>query len=286
MRLHMRYPGGCYKAVTFSFDDGVQQDMRFLELLKKYDMKGTFNLNSGRFITRDHTYPEGTVWRAMVDEDVVPTYSDPHAGVACHTVSHPTLTRCTEAEMAYQMLEDRRRLERLFGRLITGLAIPNGPYDDTVVRVAKACGITYMRTVRPTHDFQFPQELCPFDPTCSYNDPALEEIIPRFLAAPCQKEPYLLYIWGHTYSFEELGHWDKIEGILRSLAHQEGVWYATDAEIFDYASKFEMLEWSDDGHAVYNPTDTPLYMGNGGPNRWSKRPETVRCVAPGETLYY
>ena len=34
------------KAVTFSFDDGVTQDKRLVEILNKYNLKATFNLNS------------------------------------------------------------------------------------------------------------------------------------------------------------------------------------------------------------------------------------------------
>ena len=40
---------GKMKAVTFSYDDGVLQDVRLADLLRKYDLKGTFNINSGRF---------------------------------------------------------------------------------------------------------------------------------------------------------------------------------------------------------------------------------------------
>ena len=38
---------GKKKAVTFSFDDGVTQDIKTLEILNKYGLKATFNLNSG-----------------------------------------------------------------------------------------------------------------------------------------------------------------------------------------------------------------------------------------------
>ena len=41
---------GKKKAVTFSFDDGVMQDIRVIEILDKYGLKGTFNLNKGVFI--------------------------------------------------------------------------------------------------------------------------------------------------------------------------------------------------------------------------------------------
>ena len=38
---------GKNKALTFSFDDGVRQDIRLIEIFNKYGLKGTFNLNSG-----------------------------------------------------------------------------------------------------------------------------------------------------------------------------------------------------------------------------------------------
>ena len=38
---------GKLKAVTFSYDDGVTQDKRLIEIFNKYGLKATFNLNSG-----------------------------------------------------------------------------------------------------------------------------------------------------------------------------------------------------------------------------------------------
>lgn len=43
----MMFPGGKRKALTFSYDDGVEQDRRLVALLNRYGLKGTFNLNSG-----------------------------------------------------------------------------------------------------------------------------------------------------------------------------------------------------------------------------------------------
>ena len=37
---------GKKKAITFSFDDGVTQDVRLIEILNRYHLKGTFNINS------------------------------------------------------------------------------------------------------------------------------------------------------------------------------------------------------------------------------------------------
>jgi signal transduction histidine kinase len=42
----LRFPEGKMKAVTFSYDDGVGQDIRLVALLDKYGLKGTFNINT------------------------------------------------------------------------------------------------------------------------------------------------------------------------------------------------------------------------------------------------
>ena len=44
MRVLMRYPGGRAKALTYSYDDGVDQDIHLIEILNKYNMKGTFKI--------------------------------------------------------------------------------------------------------------------------------------------------------------------------------------------------------------------------------------------------
>lgn len=37
---------GKKKAFTLSYDDGVTQDVRLIEMFNKYNLKATFNLNS------------------------------------------------------------------------------------------------------------------------------------------------------------------------------------------------------------------------------------------------
>lgn len=45
--IQKRYPGGKKKAFNVTYDDGVLQDERFIDLLNLWGIKGTFNLNSG-----------------------------------------------------------------------------------------------------------------------------------------------------------------------------------------------------------------------------------------------
>ena len=43
---YLLFPGFKKRALTLSYDDGVMQDIRFIEILNKYNLKCTFNLNS------------------------------------------------------------------------------------------------------------------------------------------------------------------------------------------------------------------------------------------------
>ena len=58
--MFMRYPGGKKKALTLSYDDGVEQDIRLIELMKKNGLKGTFNLNSGLYAEEGISARNGT----------------------------------------------------------------------------------------------------------------------------------------------------------------------------------------------------------------------------------
>ena len=94
----MRFPGGLPKALTLSYDDGVEQDIRLIEIAEKYGIKGTFNLNSGCYPPEGHTWPAGQIHRRMTESQVSALYKAPHE-VAVHTLTHPDLTQLPENEM-------------------------------------------------------------------------------------------------------------------------------------------------------------------------------------------
>ena len=45
MMMYMLFPNAKKKALTFSYDDGVEQDARLMEIFNKNGLKGTFNRN-------------------------------------------------------------------------------------------------------------------------------------------------------------------------------------------------------------------------------------------------
>ncbi len=274
MSIYMRAPEGRSKALTFSYDDGVEQDIRLIQILDAHKMKGTFNINSGEFAKEGTVYPEGHVHRRMTERMCSEVYKNHE--VAIHALTHPFLDRLPSDRVTYEILTDRINLERLTGNIVRGMAYPFGTYNDTVVEVLKNCGIAYARTIRPTLDFKVPQDWLHLAPTCHHNHPELMNFAERFLNMNVyEKEMQLFYLWGHSYEFEQNENWDIIERFSDFMADRDDVWYATNIEIYDYVQAFRGLKFNVEQTQCYNPTSKKL---------WFASKKDTYCIDPGETL--
>jgi peptidoglycan/xylan/chitin deacetylase (PgdA/CDA1 family) len=60
--------------------------------------------------------------------------------VGSHTVSHPHLTRLTDAELARELRQSREQLETELGRRCRFLAYPYGEHDERVLGAARDAG--------------------------------------------------------------------------------------------------------------------------------------------------
>ena len=82
---------GKMKALTFSYDDGVTQDIRLIELFNKYGMKATFNLNSQLLGKDGQLLREGVCVTHKKNNPKDVRYIYEGHEVAVHTLTHPNL---------------------------------------------------------------------------------------------------------------------------------------------------------------------------------------------------
>lgn len=277
MEFYMRFPQGKAKALTLSYDDGVEQDVRLIDIMKKHGLKGTFNLNSGLYAAEDVKYPEGQIHRRMPKSKVDELYTDSGMEIAVHGYTHPWLEQLPVNIASYEIIEDRRTLEKQFSRIVRGMAYPYGTFNDAVVEMIKNAGICYSRTVHSTHNFEMPTDWLRLPATCHHNDHELMELLDRFLNDEnCGKwSPKMFYLWGHSYEFEANDNWDVIEKFAEKAGGRDDIWYATNIEIYDYQDNFKRLQMATDFSRCYNPTAVTL---------WFKFEGKLYEVAPGETL--
>ncbi|MBE7030679.1 MAG: polysaccharide deacetylase [Ruminococcaceae bacterium] len=252
--IFMRFPGGKKKALTLSYDDGVEQDIRLVEILNRHGLKGTFNINSGLLSPEGTVHPKGKIHRVMTKQQCLDLWKDSPHEVAVHSLTHPQLEILPPHLITRELLDDRRNIEQMFGTVTRGGAYPYGTYNQTVLDCMKACGLVYARTVRSTHSFTIPQNWLELPATCHHKDEALPELTDRFVNDTPPKTPWLFYVWGHSYEFEESDNWHIIEEFAAKVGGKDDIWYATNIEIYDYVHSFEQLQISVDGTLVINPT--------------------------------
>ena len=226
---------GKKKAVTFSFDDGVTQDIRLIEIFNKYGLKGTFNLNSG-FLGLDGTLDRNgrIVRHDKIAEDKIKEVYKGHE-VAVHTLTHPNLTGLEENEIIRQVEEDRLKLSELCGYEVVGMAYPGGGvnFDLRVADIIKKhTGVKYARTIEHSFSFELQKELYTFSPTVHHNDSErCLKLIDEFLALEADK-PQLLYIWGHSYEFDLFNNWELLDEICSRISGHDDIFYGTNRECF------------------------------------------------------
>ena len=271
----LRFPDGKLKALTLSYDDGVEQDIRLVELLDKYGVKCTFNLNSGLFAKEGTVYPEGRVHRRMTLRMAQKLFENGNHEVAVHAYSHPFLEKLPEPNVMWEIINDRKFLEEKFGTIVRGMAYPFGTYNDTVVEILNKAGIVYSRTTKSTEDFSISDDWLRLPATCHHNNPKLMTLAERFTTETPEKSPWLFYLWGHSYEFEGDKNWFVIEEFLEKVSGKDDVWYATNIEIFDYITAYNSLQFSIDGKTVHNPSATDV---------WFYCDFKEYCIKSGETI--
>lgn len=265
--IELVFPQGREKAFTTSYDDGVKQDQRLVKIMNEHGIRGTFNLSCGLL---------GKNGRAVIDgfdtdiskvplNEINATYNGHE--IACHSYTHPDLTKETSESIDTQIDTDRRTLERETGTLVQGFAYPYGTYNDIVLEKLKDHGIRYARTVHSTRQFTIPDDFLLWHPTCHHNEPDLMALIEDF----CNKTSYigtngLFYLWGHAYEFDQRKNWNVIEELFTYLDdYHEHIWFASNGDIESYVENYRRLRISADESMIFNPSKQTVwirYKGN------------------------
>ena len=223
------------KAVTFSYDDGVTQDLRLIELLNKYNLKCTFNLNSELLGTRGtlERYGMKISHYKLHPEDVRSVYEGHE--IAVHTLTHPPLTRTSDEEIIRQVEQDRLNLSRLAGYEVVGMAYPCGGENnnDHVARIIKEnTGVKYCRTIATNNSFDEQENLFRFNPTLFHLDfDEMTELGRRFVEMKPEK-PQILYVWGHSYEMDyDSSYWTRLEEFFKLISGKDDIFYGTNCEV-------------------------------------------------------
>ncbi len=227
---------GKMKALTFSYDDGVTQDIKFIELLNKYGLKGTFNINSSLLGLKG----EVVVDNEKISHNKVKPLDVKHIyeghEIAVHTMTHPNLTNVYDDIITYQVEKDRLALSELAGYEVIGMAYPCGGVnnDDRVAKVIKeTTGVKYSRTITSVYNFDLQDNIFRFNPSVYHREPdKMLSLAEEFINLK-PTSPQIFYVWGHSYELDSSGrvNWEFIEDFFKIISNKEDIFYGTNKEI-------------------------------------------------------
>lgn len=275
----LRFPGGKPKALTLSYDDGCEADVRMSDVISAHGLKCTYNLTSTRFISH------------LSDDTIREKFLSRGHEIAVHGAFHKAPGNHRAIDIIRDVLECRDELESRFDIIVRGMAYPdtgitlmaNGADYESIKHYLKDLDIVYARTLGGDNNkFALPTDWHAWVPTAHHNNPKILEWIDEFVnldLSPAvyhaRRAPRLFYLWGHSYEFNDRNNWEHLDTICEKLSSKDDIWYATNMEIYEYVNAYNSLVFSASGNIVYNPTLFDIWFDIDGKDY---------KIAPGETL--
>lgn len=201
------------------WDDGVEDDVRLIEILRKHGAKASFNLNFGF-----HQDPRASSWRYNDIKDVfrlpIDRIKEVYDGflVANHSMTHPHLESISIKDVTREIRESKDGLEQHFGYAVKGFVYPFGTYNSAVQDAVREAGHVYARTAKHVAEIFPVADATEFNPNCHFNDSDFWEKFEHVKAGNGT-----FYFWGHSYENVTEDDWKKLDAKIARLS-SEGEW--------------------------------------------------------------
>jgi len=247
------------KYFTMSFDDGITQDARIIEILKKYNMPCTFNINTGLFGVRWDWVGEvsgnpNLLHLRFTKEEILGGVYDGF-DVEVHTLNHPSLAGNygnNISAIISEVGDDAKNIAELTGIAPVGMAYPGGQESDTsdlVIRtILENTGIRFARMAvnqKKPSEFALPEYWMKWYPSCQIGNIAtFKSLAKKFINAEVTDHDLLFYAWGHGYELDNNKCWEQFEEVIKMLSEADDIMFVTNAEFYEIF-KDEIPCWKD-----------------------------------------
>ena len=272
--INWTYPDGKYKALIMSYDDGLDDDIALAQLFDRYGIIGTFHLNSGLLDTR-------AIWNEGKPNEILQTYLSKDTlvhvfknhEIAVHGTYHKALLGLSDKEILEEINVDIENLTILSDRKISSMAYAFGSTNDHVAEVIGTTPLTNARTVKPSYNFELPQDYYLWNPTC--HDSEALEYLEAYLSLDSPSLS-LFYVWGHSWELRDTLRNQNILKFCKEIGDRDDIWYIGAGDFADYHASLKVLEIGP--QQIVNPE------GNG--IVYYREKGQLKSLNPGQRLIY
>lgn len=211
------------------WDDGVDDDIRLVEILRKHGAKASFNLNPGLHLAeRQGWYSER--WGKRIERLARSELNDVYEGftIANHSMSHPWPTRIALDDWRAEVVDARKQLQDWFQQPIHGFVYPFGDHDDATADVVREAGHCYARTtknVTPCFPVVDPMK---FHADCHFNNESFWELFEQAKASGCG----VFYFWGHSFEICTDAEWAAFDAKIARINEDSSTVWAELPDLF------------------------------------------------------
>lgn len=210
--------------VVQCWDDGVEDDIRLIEMLRACGAKASFNLNPGLHAperSEPWFYKDVKPVRRLARGELEEVYRG--FTIANHTISHPWPLKISLEEWRQEVVDGRRILQDWFGQPVHGFVYPFGQRSEVTDEIVREAGHTYARGTAPVcaEEFRGYPPANPFRlvPDGHFQDPGLPD---AFHTAKAAGKP-VFYFWGHSYEMVDEADWLAFDRILTTISSDPDV---------------------------------------------------------------
>jgi len=214
-------------AVTTSWDDGRDTDIKIAKILQRYNIAGTFYVPVSVIDSKDYLSRKKLIDLSKRNE------------IASHSISHPILNLLSDLQLKKEIFNSKKVLENILSNFILGFCYPYGVFNNRVKTVVSKAGYGFARTTR-NNNVSFTDDWFEFSPTL---EATLEELIvakAKLFFDAALRLNGVWHLWGQTSHIERHDLWGELYEILSYVTStSKKVWYAQNQELYKYRREIE-----------------------------------------------
>lgn len=226
--------------VTTSWDDGHKLDVKLAELLRAYNLAGTF------YISPEHREIPP---KDRLNEKEIKGLSEDFE-IGAHTMTHPHLTQIDDVSAEKEIVSAKKYLEKITGKEVKSFCYPAGFYNKKHEAMIKQSGFSLARTVLRFSDtagnnpFALPTTVHAYrhwsDALLILKHSGLSSFVAQYLNwdelaislfDKITVSGGVFHLWGHSWEIEKNGDWGRLERVFKHISGHSGAKYVSNREL-------------------------------------------------------
>jgi len=209
------------------WDDGIVDDIRLTDILRRYDAKATFSLNPGLNLEERSfgwVHEGREVWRLSVSE--LPDVYDGFE-ICSHSMTHPCLTDISADQLDWELRASRDILQGIFKKPVLGFCYPFNAYNESIKAALRSAGYIWARGGQNDEGVFPPLDPFEFNFSCHFLS---FDFLSKLKIA--KERDGIFSFWGHSCEIKNEDMWQDFEALIARMSSEANMEWSFITDLF------------------------------------------------------